>query len=444
MTTPRNAAVRGAMPSGTNTGDLTSVDIHGSAWDPAATAMTFLNEITMRYPDAISFAAGRPTERWFDLHDITRHVETYCAYLRSEVGLDEEQVRRVVMQYGRTKGIIHDLVARQLKVDEQIAVDPSALVITVGFQEGVLLVLRALASTPHDALLVVSPSYVGVTGAARLVDMPVLAVNSGTGGIDLADLRRQHELAVAQGLRPRALYIVPDFANPTGITLDVALRRQLLALATELDILVIEDNPYGLLGRHRLPTLKALDEDRRVIYIGSYAKTIHAGARVGFVIADQRIATGNGTVILADALASLKSVVTVNTSPIAQAVVGGKLIDSGFNLVRASRRETDLYERNRDIVLAGLTRQFGRSPTDIAWTTPAGGFFVAVSVPFHVTDELLELSARDFGVLWTPMRYFYTVGGGEKEIRLSYSSLTPETAAEGIRRLTSFVARHMT
>ncbi|MEV1107935.1 PLP-dependent aminotransferase family protein [Micromonospora sp. NPDC049751] len=415
-------------------------DLHGSLADPVLDSMTFLNEIAGRFPDAVSFAAGRPYEEFFEVEAVHRYLRRYCDHLRDEHGLSERQVNRTLLQYGRTKGIVHDLVARNLSVDEGMDVDPESVVVTVGAQEGMFLVLRALRTDPRDVLLAVSPNYVGIRGAASLVDMTTLPVRDGSRGIDLADLARVVRDARAAGQRPRALYLVPDFANPAGASLDTETRVAVLRAAAEHDLLIIEDNPYGLFhaGGDRPATLKAMDDDRRVVYLGSFAKTGMPGARVGYVVADQPVAGPGGTGLLADELSKIKSMVTVNTSPLAQAIIAGKLLEHDCSLVRANEREAGAYRRNLRHVLDGLAARFGPG-AGVSWNTPGGGFFLVVTVPFVVDDALLERSARDFGVLWTPMHHFYADGGGRHQLRLSVSLLQPPQIEQGLDRLAALI-----
>ncbi|MDR3083043.1 MAG: PLP-dependent aminotransferase family protein, partial [Streptomyces sp.] len=260
---------------------------------------------------------------------------------------------------------------------------------------------------------------------------------TGDTGIDLDDLVVQVRRARAEGRRVRACYVTPDFANPAGVSLPLADRHRLLDIAASEDLLLLEDNAYGLLAdtAGRLPTLKALDRRQQVVYLDSFAKTAMPGARVGYVVADQRVTGVNGeTSLLADELAKLKSMLTVNTAPIAQAVIGGKLLDHGCSLVAANRRETEVYQRNLRQVLDGLTRRFGHRP-DITWNAPTGGFFIVLSVPFTVDDDLLALAARRYGVLFTPMHHFYAASGGFRQLRLSISTLTPDRIEEGLDRL---------
>lgn len=425
--------------------DLSTADLHPSLEEPALNSMNFLNEVAGRFPDAISLAAGRPYEDFYEVEALPRYLDTFHRHLIDVRGWDEARARRTLFQYGRTKGVIHDLVATNLELDEGIRVDPESIVVTVGCQEAMVLTLRALRSGPQDALLAVSPTYVGLTGAARLVDMPVLPVAGGEAGVDLDDLLTTIHAAREAGLRLRACYVMPDFANPSGISMDLPTRQRLLALAEEEDILLLEDNPYGLFydvlspGEHRVPTLKAIDDRRRVVYLGSFAKTVLPGARVGYVVADQRVRGADGTVgLFADELSKIKSMLTVNTPALAQAIVGGKLLENGCSLVAATVREREVYAENRARMIAGLEQRF--AGTDVSWNVPAGGFFVVVNVPFPVDDALLERSARDFGVLWTPMHHFYDAPGEVRSLRLSCSTVTAADIELGLDRLAALLA----
>jgi (S)-3,5-dihydroxyphenylglycine transaminase len=430
------------MTHGTTARALSTDRLHASLTDPALDSMNFLNEVAGRYPDALSLAAGRPYEEFFEIEDVHRYLRRYEHHLTQERGLGPAEVRRVFFQYGRTKGVIHDLVARNLAVDEGLTVDPDALVVTVGCQEAMFLVLRALRTDERDVVLAVAPTYVGLTGAARLVDLPVRTVRSGAGGVDLDDLAAVVRQARAEGLRPRACYVLPDHANPSGLSLDLATRHALLDFAEREDLLLLEDNPYGLFsaGGERLPTLKALDTNHRVVYLGSYAKTGLPGARIGFALADQPVTRPDGsTGLLADELAKIKSMLTVNTSPIAQAVIAGKLLEHGGSLREANAREIDRYARNMKRLLAELAAAFPAG-SGVTWNEPGGGFFLVVSVPFEADDALLELSAGRYGLLWTPMRHFHDDPSSLRQLRLSVSLLEEDEVVEGVRRLAELVA----
>lgn len=420
-------------------------DLHGSLRDPLLDTMTFFSEVTARYPEAISFAPGLPYEGFFDPASIHDYLDAYTGYLRDQ-GKSEKQVRGMLFQYGRTKGELQELIARTVANDEGIQAPPQAIMTTVGAQEAMFLLLRALFAGPQDVLLVSSPCYIGMTGAARLLDVEVVPVPEGVTGPDPEAVREVARKVAASGRRPRALYVVPDFSNPTGTSMSTPARTRLLEVAREAGILIIEDNPYSFFAReaeHR-PTLKSLDQHAVVAYIGSFAKTCFPGARVGYIIADTPVTSGDGRrTLLADLLARVKSMITVNTSSLSQAVIGGMLIRCECRLRPANAAAISFYRSNLTAMLAELDRRFPpglRSELGISWTIPDGGFFTMLTVPFAAGTDAAERSARDHGVLWTPMDAFF-VGSddGRHRLRLSSSYVTPQDIAEGIRRLAAFV-----
>ncbi|MEU7449832.1 aminotransferase-like domain-containing protein [Streptomyces diastaticus] len=429
---------------------LSLAELHTSLSDPVLDAMNFLNEVVARFPDAISFAPGRPTEGTFEPEDLARHLQSYTTYLEQELGRSRDQTRTLLFQYGRTNGVIHELIARTVANDEGIEVPPEAVVVTTGCQEAMLLTLRALFARPEDTLLVSSPCYVGITGVARLLGIQVRPVPEGPDGPDPLAVQAAARAAKQAGQRPRAFYVVPDFANPSGASMSRAARELLLAVAEEEELLVLEDDPYGFFVRtgEARPTLKALDRGRRVVHLGSFAKTALPGARVGYVLADQEVVgPEGGRTLLADELSKIKSMTTVNTSAVSQAVIGGLLVESGCRLREANSAAVAHYRTTMDTLLDALERHFPaerQAELGVSWNRPDGGFFLVVDVPFAADHKALELSARAFGVLWTPMRDFHLDGGGTRQLRLSCSSQSPEAITEGIARLAAFITAQIT
>jgi (S)-3,5-dihydroxyphenylglycine transaminase len=236
--------------------------------------------------------------------------------------------------------------------------------------------------------------------------------------------------------------VIPNFANPSGIFLPVPERRALLDVAAAEDLLILEDDPYGLFGLDDTitPSLKALDTDRRVIYLGSFAKSCFPGPRVGFLVADQSVVDGAGRrTVLAEELSAIKSMVTVNTSPITQAVIGGILVESGGSLRAANAGKRAFYRRNLEVLQQALASAFPPA-SGVRWNRPDGGFFAVLEAGVAADEKLLELSAREYGVLWTPMSFFYGAGGGGQALRISVSALEPERIVEGVRRLARLIA----
>jgi len=428
--------------------ELAKDGLHVSVSDPVSTSMNFLNEVASRFPDAISLAAGRPYEGFYATADVQRYLQIYTDYLR-EKGFDDVRVRRQLLQYGRTNGHIHELIARMLAIDENIHVPPEAISVTAGCQEAMVIALRGLCASPRDVLLAAEPCYVGITGAARILGVEVVPVPEDGDGVDPEVVAGVARAVRASGRNPRALYVVPNYSNPSGISLPVPTRRRLLEVAGDEDLLLLEDDPYGLFGLDdsQRPTLKSLDTDQRVIYLGSFAKSCFPGARVGFLVADQSVVDVNGQkTLLADELSAVKSMLTVNTSPIAQGVIGGMLLDSGCSLRAANRSKIDFYRLSLRALLDSLDEGFPadvRAAHGIRWNVPTGGFFAVLDVPIRADENLLETSAREYGVLWTPMSFFYTDGGGAHAIRLSCSWLEPVDIAEGVRRIARLISAHI-
>jgi len=439
MNTAQEASATGRAPTA-----LRRQDLHGSLSDPQLDTMNFLNEVTARYPHAISFAPGRPFDGFFDVEQIFTSIRRYLEHLHSQ-GHSAAQIKDAVFQYGPAGGRIREVVAEWLRRDEDIDVPPEALVITVGAQEAMILTLRALIRDRRDALFVASPCYVGITGAARLLDIDPVPVAEREDGLHPDDLARAVRAELDRGRRPRAFYVVPDHTNPSGATMPLAARHALLDLANELELLVLEDSPYRLVSPGRqLPTLKALDRRSRVVHLGSFSKTLFPGARVGFAIADQQVSDdAGGTGLLAHELGKIKSMITVNTSPLSQAAVAGMLLATGGTTVGANTGTSAHYgaamTRTLDRLDERLPAGF-RLHTGVRWNRPTGGFFLSVTVPFAANNAALARSAEEHGVIWTPMSYFYPTGGGEHGIRLSISFLTPEQIDEGVARLARFIA----
>ncbi|MEU4243560.1 PLP-dependent aminotransferase family protein [Actinoplanes sp. NPDC026619] len=422
---------------------LNRADLHGSLSEPLLDTMNFLNEVAGRYPEAISFAPGRPYDEFFSTEQVFDHLRRYLKHLEDE-GRSAGQIRSAIYQYGPTAGQIRELIAEALRIDEGIEVPAESIVVTVGAQEAMLLVVRALTSGPDDVLLVSSPCYVGVCGAARLLDVEVVPVIERADGLAPADVEEAVRIQLARGRRPRALYVIPDHSNPAGTTMTLAARRELLAVAARTGLTVLEDSPYRLVSPGaQLPTLKALDTGRVVVHLGSFAKTVFPGARVGFAVADQEVADATGRVgLLADELTKIKSMVTVNTSSLSQAVVAGALLSAGGGVTALNAGPAAHYGASMCLVLDHLDRRLPAARRDelgVTWNRPSGGFFLSVRVPFVADNAALIRSAEQFGVLWTPMSYFYPGPGGERAIRLSTSYLTEAEIAEGVARLADFI-----
>lgn len=412
--------------------------------DEKIQVMNFLNEIANDYPQAISFAPGRPLEEFFDVESALTLVGDFVAY---------DQQRKAggrggyssLGQYGRTNGLIGELIAKLLHNDERISVSPEDVVVTVGCQEAMCLCLMVLCANPGDVALIADPAYIGISGAARVLGIEIASVACNDDGLDLAALERQLAHIRNAGKRARLLYLSPDFANPTGVTTGQAQRQRLLEFTRDNGIFVLEDHAYSYFhfDEARHPPLKSLPGSEHVIYLGSFSKSIFPGLRLGFIAADQRVGSeGVAQSSLTAEISKAKSLLTVNTSPICQAIAGSLLINQECSLRTYVEPRRKALQRNRDAMIECLEEYF---PSDeswcegIRWNRPEGGFFLTLTLPFEVSDDDLVVSARQYGVLWTPMSYFYIDRSVSNQIRLSFSYVTADQVRAGISALAQMI-----
>jgi (S)-3,5-dihydroxyphenylglycine transaminase len=430
---------------------LTHDRLHAGIVDPEMDSMRILSETAMKFPEALSFSSGAPHDGNHDLSKLSYYIDRYIKHLEDQ-GVPQQRITRLMFQYGPVNGFIQDEVVKMLKHDEGIEVSPQAVMITHGFQEATLVALRGLFTSPDDVLLAVSPAYVGIRGAARMLDIPVHPVPEGPNGLDPEDVAAAARAVRAEGRRPVAVYLVPDFSNPSGTVVPLENRRRLLEVAAEEDLFVLEDNPYGLFAPdgEKMPTLKSLDEQRRVLYLGSFAKSAFPGARLGYLIADQEVAgeeapdgTSGPSRTLAQELSKAKAMYTVGSSSLSQAVIGGMLVDHDYDLTTPTRELAAVYLERLTATLPALGEHFPperHAEHGVRFNTPRGGFFVAVEVDFEADLDAMERSARDYGVSWAPMSMFHLDGGGRRAMRLGVSNLEPEAIRTGVARLARFVA----
>lgn len=431
--------------TGTDGGVSFALDqLHTSIVDPRMDSMRLLSETTMTFPDAISFSNGAPFDGTHDVTKLPLYLERYLEHLR-ESGVPEKKISRLMFQYGPVNGFIQEEVAHNLKQDEGIDVTPESIMITQGAQEAMVIALRALFTSPDQVLLTVSPAYVGIVGAAKTLGIPLRGVLEGPNGLEPEAVAEAVRAVRAEGKQAVALYLIPDFSNPSGTQLPLEARKELLALAGREELILLEDNPYGLFGREgrELPTLKSLDDTRHVVYLGSYSKTAFPGARIGFLVADQPVTGPSGTQRpLAAELSKTKSFLTVGTSSLSQAVLGGILVEADYDLRSASRPTAQVYQERLQAVLEALAAHFPpeeHARHGVSWNEPGGGFFLMLRVGFEADLAAMERSARDYGVSWAPMTMFYVDGGGDRMIRLGFSNLAVPDIHEGIARLARFV-----
>ncbi|WP_292521216.1 aminotransferase class I/II-fold pyridoxal phosphate-dependent enzyme [Mesorhizobium sp.] len=408
--------------------------------------MNFLNEVSSAFPSAVSLASGRPSERFFDKLDPQVLLNALVVYQRySAGGHGGGQLLSHLLQYGRTAGIIGELVAQQVRSDEGVPARADRVLITSGCQEALALCLAALCPEAADVLLVCNPTYIGATGAAKAARVAVAALSN-----SVPCVAEAVELAVLQlrrnGRRARALYLIPDFDNPTGRVLDKASRCDILQVCARNRIVVLEDNPYRLFRYEgdEIPSMAALDEAGSVIYLSTFSKTLSPAIRVGAaILPDTIFGDARACRALWENLVQLKSFITLNTSHITQAIVAGLLMEQAASLRGWIRPALDWYRSNRDVMVRQLDSVFSPFPEQIRWNRPSGGFFLSLDLPFRFGADSVDECARCYNVIVMPMSFFALDNSQDCRIRLAFSAVTPEQIRTGVTGLGRYVARRL-
>lgn len=396
--------------------------------------MNLLNQIVGDYPHAISFASGRPNEKFYDICSWERYVNRFAEYFRQREGITSARALGLLGQYGTTNGIINDLISGMLLEDEGVRVDPGAIVLTCGAQEAMALCLLVLCPNPDDMVMVCDPTYVGITGAALITRTRICSVGMDHSGPSIDQMVEAIRESKRQGLNIRAFYMIPNFDNPTGIVTSLARRAELLDLCVRENIALLEDNPYGQFRYHGqpVPNLKCLDQNNCVIYIGSFAKTICPSLRVGFMALPK-----NPDWVRR--FSQAKSFVTLNTSQYNQAVVGGYLLANNGSLIEVLRPAVDFYRHNCNLIKQSLDRHFADRFDGISWVVPEGGFFVMLKLPFEFSAEDMALCASRFRVIIVPVSCLSLSDKWANYVRLSFSYIIPEDIDIGVERFRSYV-----
>lgn len=363
-------------------------------------------------PEVISFAGGLP--------DTSSFPPEIFASMTARIA--EESCARA-LQYGPTEGLaetkscIVDVMAA-----EDMAVDPDDVLVTTGGQQVLDLVTKTLID-PGDTIVAEGPSYPGALNAFQAYQANVVQVDMDSDGMRIDRLEETLDRLEAEDRRPKFVYTVPSFQNPGGVTMSLPRRRRLVEVARERELLLLEDNPYGLLRYEGdpLPTLHSLDGGVYAMYLGTFSKIFSPGLRLGWVVAPPpvlaRINLG-------------KQQADLCTSTLSQILVHAYFEHHDWREYVASL--TDLYRARRDTMLAALDEYF---PPQAEWTRPGGGLFIWATLPdFIDTSDLLAAALR-VDVAFVPGEGAFLDGRGRSSMRLNFSGADEEQIREGIRRI---------
>lgn len=370
-------------------------------------------------PEVVSLAGGMP------------HLSALPMDAVAEVIGDLiRQDGATALQYGSGQGdpLLREQICTVMALEE-VAAHPDDVVVTVGSQQALDLVSRVFID-PGDVLIAEAPSYVGALSTFSAYQAEVVHVRMDDAGLIPEHLAQAIEAIRASGRVAKFLYTIPNFHNPAGISLSVERRGQIVEICRSAGLLILEDNPYGLLGfdADPLPALRSHDADH-VVYLGSFSKTFAPGFRVGWAVApvgirEKLVLASEAAVLCPPSFSQLAVSRYLATQPWQQQV----------------KIYRELYRERRDAMLQALTEHM---PAGTTWTIPGGGFYIWVTLPAGLDAKAMLPRAITARVAYVPGAAFYADGLGTSCLRLSYCFPAPDRIREGVRRLAAVVEEEL-
>jgi 2-aminoadipate transaminase len=380
-----------------------------------------LLELTQK-PNIISLAGGLPNPGAFPADEIAQ----ICTDILKN---DSHKC----LQYCATEGIRPLRMALLDYMKEQLHVggDVNNVIVTTGSQQALSLISSVLLN-PGDLVLTTAPSYVGGLGAFRSYQAEMQSVEQDDGGLVIDSLSEKLASLKEEGRKPKMIYVVPTFQNPAGVTMNEKRREDMLELAIEYDVLILEDDPYSRLrfeGEEVRP-VKYFDYESRVIFLGTMSKLLSPGLRVAWIHAPKDLAR---KFAIAKQSADLCS--TTFSQYIAYEFMKRDLLMPHIEKIKA------MYKRKKDIMMKAMTEYF---PEGLTWTKPEGGMFTWVTMPEHMDSRLILMRAIDEdNVAFVIGGAFYFDGTGSNHMRLNFSHSSDEMITEGIKRLGATLKKEM-
>jgi len=376
-----------------------------------SSAMRDLMEITAR-PEVISLAGGLPDTSTFPPESFAAQMTRIAQESSAEA-----------LQYGPTEGFARTRECiGEVMAAEGMHPDPDDIIVTTGGQQAIDLVAKTLVD-PGDVVVCEAPTYPGAVPVFCSYEADTRQVEMDSDGMRVDLLEELLEELAAEGRRPKFIYTVPTFQNPAGVTLSAERRRRLVEIARERELLVVEDNPYGLLRYQGEPveTLYALDGGDYVLYVGTFSKILSPGIRLGWLCAPPPVME--------------KVVLGKQASDLCSSTLTQYFVDEYFGEGQWGAYIESLigvYRARRDAMLESLERHF---PEQATWTAPAGGLFVWATLPdYFDTTDLLARALRE-NVAFVPGAAAYADGRGTGSMRLNFSGSNEDEIREGIRRI---------
>ncbi len=386
-------------------------------------AMRDMMSITDR-PEVISLASGMPD------------TQSFPTELLESVFVDMARRHKAeLLQYTPTEGIapVKRRIA-EVMAEEGISADPENILVTTGGQQAIDLITRVLVD-PGDTIITEAPTYPGAVPSFLSFQAEAVQIDIDEDGIRVDLLEQELDRLAGEGITPKFIYTVPTFQNPAGVTMSLERRKRLVEIAAERELLVLEDNPYGMLrySGDPLPTLRELDGGNYVVYLGTFSKILAPGLRLGWI---------EGPSPVVEKCNIAKAAADLNSSGVSQFMLETYFEQADWrDWVKTA---SAIYKSRRDAMLSALERYF---PPEATWTKPEGGLFIWATLPGHIdTTDLLTKALRS-NVAFVPGAGAFLGNKpdprGRNTMRLNFSGVPEEKITEGIKRIGKVVEEQL-
>jgi 2-aminoadipate transaminase len=366
-----------------------------------------LLKLTVR-PEIISFAGGLPAPELFPVEEMKK----------VSVKVLEESGEQA-LQYSPTEGFtpLREKIVKRME-KSGIKTKADNILITSGSQQGLDFSGKVFLN-PEDVVVCESPSYLGAINAFKAYECNFVEAPTDDEGMIMEEL----EKILEDTDNVRMIYVIPDFQNPSGRTWSLERRKKLVELANKYDLPIIEDNPYGELRfeGESFPAIKSLDTEGRVIFLGTFSKTLCPGLRIGWVCAEDEIL---------NKYIMVKQGADLQTNSMSQRELDMFL--EMYDLDAHVEKIKDLYRNRRNLMLNTMKEHF---PEEVKYTYPEGGLFTWAVLPKHINARELMAEAIKQNVAFVPGGSFFPNGGNENTMRINYSNMPEERIVEGIKIL---------
>ncbi len=357
----------------------------------------------------ISFAAGLPDPDLFPLDALAVCTEKMIREKGKEA-----------FQYGLTKGYgpMLEKILERMARKENIYASADNIIMTTGSQQGLALAAMMLLEE-GDIVVAENPSYLGGINACRPYGAKFIGVDTDEDGIDT----KQLDQVLSANDRVKMLYVIPNFQNPTGKAWTLERRKEFMNVINKYDVMVVEDNPYGEIRfkGEFVPTLKSMDTQGKIIYLGSFSKILAPGLRLAWMCASPEII--NQAELIKEGWD-----LQCNQFVQVQAVEFMKNYDLEEHICRIQQA----YKEKCELMLAEMEKEF---PADVTFTRPEGGMFIWAVLPTHIDANVFLDTALEFGVAYIPGEFFYANDGLKNTMRLNFTTVSKEKIIEGIHLL---------